>query len=580
MTDEKPRSEEAMNTWVEGALQLCARWNVVFVQLGAAYPRAREALVPRMEDVISVTEYLARPELDAALRLVTDLEALIEPDAPTLGQLRERVNADRDAGSRVILLSRRPRIAFPTVPGSQVLLDAKLVPPPCYSIGDYDGFGAEVASEGAPADVVLAEALRELGEVACAELDALVFEDGREEHDFRSIGEPVRDALLSSGLLAPGTTGYGWNLAEAATLVPAALAEVIAGMRRPHIDLGQLSVHCWTAERALKQALRARAKALWGDAWGTELLGKEHAAAAFRRASVATYASAATVVDLRDPLEWLSLAETLDVLENAQVGNLGVNPGVWAVMRSELLPVKDRLERSQLVRKTDVDFAQKWADLLTRKLSMSGSRGHADYIAVAPVTQRELLDSLKDKLAENSAFAGDVEKDFMSLIHSTVRFIAHVLEVRPSYTAPWAKGEDAPLERDLQDAFKAFLDMSDLAGRSAVEVSSIGGGRADVVLYFDDGTRYVTEVKREFTRTSRSELEKAYLPQAVSYQSTNAPLGQLLVLDLSKNRDVGLERLDQSVWVAHHHDEDGVIIASTVVSVVRGNRPTPSKRKR
>jgi len=221
-----------------------------------------------MDDVQSVRDYLAQPNLGPALRRVTNLEHLLERDAPTLGQLRERVNADRDAGSRVILLSSRPRISFPTVPGSQVLLDAKLVAPPCYSIGDLDGFGAEVVAEGVPIDIVLAEALRELGEVACAELDALVFEDGRERHDFRSIDEPVKDALLSSGLLVPEADGHSWNFADAATLVPTGLADVIAGMRRPHIDLGQLAVHCWTAERALKQALRARAKALWGDAWG------------------------------------------------------------------------------------------------------------------------------------------------------------------------------------------------------------------------------------------------------------------------------------------------------------------------
>ena len=309
-------------------------------------------------------------------------------------------------------------------------------------------------------------------------------------------------------------------------------------------------------------------------------MGKERAAEAFARASVATYASAENVEELRDPLEWLSLAETLEVLEEAQVGNLGVNQGMWDLMRSELLPVKDRLERSQLVRKADADTAQRWSDLLARKLSLSGSRSHAEYLAQAPLPQRELLEKLRDALSENPAFDGDVAKDFMALTHLTVRFLAHVLDARPSYAATWSADEDAPLERALQDAFKAYLDMSDLAGRTAVEVSSIAGGRADVVLYLNDGSRYVTEVKREFTHTTRDDLENAYLPQTVSYQSTSTPLGQLLVLDLSSNRDVALERLDQSVWVAHHRDQDGVVIASTVVSVVRGNRPTPSKRKR
>lgn len=252
---------------------------------------------------------------------------------------------------------------------------------------------------------------------------------------------------------------------------------------------------------------------------------------------------------------------------------------MWTKLRGELLPVKDRVERSQLMRKSDADIAHRWASLLPQRLSTTGSRSLDDSLKLTTVTQRELLETLQTALGENPHLRGDVEKDLMSLVLATVKFLAHTLDTQPSYTAPFTANEDAPLERALQDAFKAYLDMSDLAGRSAVEVSNIGGGRADVVLYFNDGARYVTEVKREFRGTTPAELEAAYLPQEIAYQSANVPFGQLLVLDLTTGRPVASERIDRSVWVTHKRDTTGAVVASTVVAVVRGNRPKPSKRR-
>lgn len=579
MSADSAQLPSTADSWMEELLQECARWNILFVHLGAAYPRAREVSAPRMDSVISVADYLEQSELDGTLRLVTDVETLLEPGAPSLGQLRERIISDRDGGARVVLLSRRPKIAFPTVPGSQILREAKQVAPPTHVEDGTGSFGSEATAEGVPLDVVIAEALRELGEVACAAVDAFIFEDGRDEHDFRLVDEHVQEALLGSGLVVRNVDELDWSFGDATALVRSILSDVIAGMRRPHSDFGALSKSCWMVERLVKQALRARAKTLWGDSWGSELLGDELSKTAFERAANSTYASAEAVHELRDPLEWLSLGETLPLVGESSVGNLGVPKRMWSLMSSELLPVKDRLERSQLVRKGDADTAQRWADLLSQRLSMSGSRSHAEALSTAPVAQRDLLKKVHADLEENPALRGDIEKDFMSLVHSTVKFLAHVLESRPSFTAAFSKNDDRPLERELQDSFHGYLAMSDLSGRSAVEVSGIGGGRADVVLYFNDGTRYVTEVKRELKRAGRLELERAYLPQTVSYQAANVPFGQLLVLDLTSGRDAALDRLDQSLWVTHQRDDQDVVISSTVVAVVRGNRPTPSKRR-
>jgi hypothetical protein len=539
-----------------------------------------------MDSVLTVDQYLNGSQLGGSLRLILNVEELLEPGAASLGRLRERVIADRDNGVRVILLSRRPRISFPSPPGSQVLRDAKLVLPPHYPVEPSNasgadstlGFGGEAIREGVPPELVLVQAIRELGEAACAELDALVFEDD-DEPELATMAEPLRDALLSAGMAVSTGDELRWAFNDAWTRVRSALSDVIAGMRTPQPEFAQVSANCWAVERLVKQALRARAMTLWGPSWQAELLTEVLGKTAVSRANKGSHAAAVDLGDLRDPLEWLSLAETLDLRAESEVGSLGVSEAMWKKLQSDLLPVKDRVERSQLMRKNDADVARRWVDLLGKRLSTSGSRSVEETVETAVATQRDLLKELRAQLVENPRFIGDVERDLMSLVVATVRFLAHTLDARPAYTAAISNTNEAPLERVVQDSFKAYLDMSDLAGRSAVEVSGIGGGRADVVLYFNDGTRYVTEVKRELKKGTSAEVEAAYLPQAIAYQSANVPFGQLLILDLTSNRSVEAERLDQSIWVTHKRDDDGAVIASTVVAMVRGNRSAPSDRK-
>jgi hypothetical protein len=573
---------DTIDRWLEGFMQDCTRWNIVFAHLGDAFPESRAAIISRMESVVNVNDYLREPQPFVTLRLVSDLEELASGDAAGLGQLRERVFTDRDNGTRVVLLSRRPLIAFPNVPGSSVLRDAKLILPPSY-LGDHEkgpGFGVESLVVGTPIEVVISQALRELGPEVCASVDAAVFEGaGDDMNRLASLEDAEMEALLSSGLVASDHGALTWAFSNAGPTIRASLEAVIAGMRGAQNSFPQVSTDCWALERLIRQALRSRARTVWGEQWKTELLSADLRGASLQRANVGAYVGAESVQDLRDPLEWLTLDEILLTRSNSGVGSLGVLDHMWNKLRTELLPIKDRIERSQLVRKHDVDITSRWAAVLSDRLSLSGSPSPEEALADAPLTQRELMKKLRADLSQNSRFSGDVEKDLMSIVTASVRFLAHTLDSRPNYAAELVDKKDAPLERVVQDAYKAFLDMSQLAGRAAIEVSSIGAGRADVVLYLDDGTRYITEVKRELDKAAKNDLEASYLAQTVAYQSANVPFGQLLVLDLTERDDPSIERLDRSMWVAHKRDEDGIVIASTVVTVVRGNRPTPSKRK-
>ena len=178
-------------------------------------------------------------------------------------------------------------------------------------------------------------------------------------------------------------------------------------------------------------------------------------------------------------------------------------------------------------------------------------------------------------LADNEAFTGSAKANFSLLVLCTVRFLVYAGDSKQAYTEPIKPGNAAPLEAELQKHFHQYLSGTDLAGRVGMEHSNIAGGRADVITTFDGAQRYVTEVKRELSDASRDKLEAAYLPQALEYQSTSQPLGQLLVLDLT-DHSAGTPHISQSVWVTHRRDADGRITASAVVAVIRGNRPTPS----
>lgn len=187
----------------------------------------------------------------------------------------------------------------------------------------------------------------------------------------------------------------------------------------------------------------------------------------------------------------------------------------------------------------------------------------------------QICADIMSDLSENPSFTGAAKSDFSMLIRHTVRFLVYVGDNSQSYTALIRPGDPIPPESTIQNHFHEFLSATTFAGRVGKEHANIATGRADVILTLDEGRRYVTEVKRERGSASREDLDSSYLAQATEYQSTNLPLGQLLVLDLTEHPS-GTPHINDSIWVTHRRDAAGQVTNSTVVAVVRGNRPTPS----
>ncbi|GAA2354094.1 hypothetical protein GCM10009854_35150 [Saccharopolyspora halophila] len=193
-----------------------------------------------------------------------------------------------------------------------------------------------------------------------------------------------------------------------------------------------------------------------------------------------------------------------------------------------------------------------------------------------------LLQRLLGELAESPQFIGEVRETFSLLLEQTLRFLLSRADLATrtwgaspadDYRRRLSADEPRPRERQLQQDYQQWLASGQLGGLLAVEAADLAMGRADMVTDFGP-LRYTTEIKRELRDASREAIESRYLPQAAEYGNTNAPFGQLLVLDLTPHPH-GAPRVDESIWLARHRPPGSEIDRLVVIGVVTGNRSTP-----
>lgn len=204
-----------------------------------------------------------------------------------------------------------------------------------------------------------------------------------------------------------------------------------------------------------------------------------------------------------------------------------------------------------------------------------------------------LLDRLLAELSQHPEFTGDVRMTFTALLEQTLLFLksrsdltrTSLLGAGKAGTKPYdyrrkpAAGERQPVEADLQRDFHHWLLTGPLATIVMVEPIDIALGRADVLVHFG-ALRYLTEIKKDADDSGRTHLESKYLTQAAEYTNTNAPFGQLLVLDLTPKTAHGSLRVDELTWLAKHRPPGAQVDRYVVVGVVSGNRITPSAYSR
>ncbi|PRX66572.1 hypothetical protein B0I32_10512 [Nonomuraea fuscirosea] len=201
-----------------------------------------------------------------------------------------------------------------------------------------------------------------------------------------------------------------------------------------------------------------------------------------------------------------------------------------------------------------------------------------------------LLDRFIAELSAHPRFAGDVRHTFSALVEQTLLFLKSRSDLtrtslfgsgksgdRPyDYRRKPEKGQRMPVEADLQRDFHGWLLSGKLHNIVQVESTDVGMGRADVMVHFGS-LRYLTEMKQDSDDNTREHIEEKYLTQEAEYTNTNAPFGQLLVLDLTAKSDTkGTRRIDELTWLASHRPRHAEIDRCVLVGVVTGNRLTPS----
>ena len=128
-------------------------------------------------------------------------------------------------------------------------------------------------------------------------------------------------------------------------------------------------------------------------------------------------------------------------------------------------------------------------------------------------------------------------------------------------------------EHKLQDDFMTLFRP--FAVGAKIEVTNVGGGRADVFLHFN-AEQMVVEVKRENRKCTFDDLTKKYSAQTFQYQSTSARLGFMLVLDQT-NRGGQTLHLADAIRPMQLTPKDESEPRHVIVCLVSGDRLTPSE---
>jgi hypothetical protein len=204
------------------------------------------------------------------------------------------------------------------------------------------------------------------------------------------------------------------------------------------------------------------------------------------------------------------------------------------------------------------------------------------------------LDQLMAELSAHPSFTGEVRQTFSVLVKQTLLFLKSRADItRTNLFGSTKKGEPPPfdyrrkpegdrkpVEADLQRDFHQWLQNGPLHNVVSVEPVDVGMGRGDVMARFG-ALRYLTEIKQDATDNDPQYLESRYLTQAAEYSNTNAPFGQLLVLDLTSKDDTqGNLRVDEVAWTTTHRPRGATTDRAVVVGIVAGNRTTPSAYSR
>lgn len=352
------------------------RHRLVYVQLGTQFDNLRDDFVRGLGGVrMNASEPLAATMLsfpDKQLLVIDNLELLsTASESVRLAPLREAVNGYLDASIDVCLISRIPKIAYPRVLGSSLLDDSashymKLP----RKNNTYVTFAEILESAQSESINVFNTIVEELGFEVLAALDWALYELDAGRDQFLSLLDPREIEALRGACLvhvdeqgAP-TLGFPKMFSELKT----AVAEIIGSSAEPQQALGEVVEKIWFIEHRIRRNIRERAVGMHGNKWRGQVLFGDMPERCIDRAQKDTYPSANTIRQLRDPLEWLTLSELIELIERPEYECLGLSRVFWSKFAAEVLPIRNRLAHMRHLRSNDLTVVQSWAMHLAASL--------------------------------------------------------------------------------------------------------------------------------------------------------------------------------------------------------------------
>jgi hypothetical protein len=352
------------------------RYNLVFVQCGALFDVFSDDLlasVPHRR--LKASDFAGGSGdsfEDVGILLLTGVEEFARSgkaaDA-TLGQLRVCVDKALDEGVDVCLLSRAPKIAYVVVPGSSVIEDAAFYAIPILGVRELLP-GVQLEPESVLPAVGLrgcddlrqlfTAALSELGSAVLEALDHGIFEVDHTQDFIRHLDVRVLEALRGAGFVVTIDGRVEFSVPRRFVEFREAVANALAGVAEPPADLASISEGLWFIERRIRGSLRRLAISLYGDKWRKRVLHGDLGEKVLERARVDAHVGARSVAELRDPIEWLTLGELLEVTRSSAFGGLHFDEVAWRRFTQDITPIRNRLSHMRLIKKGDRETVRLW----------------------------------------------------------------------------------------------------------------------------------------------------------------------------------------------------------------------------
>lgn len=350
-------TEQLWTDWINRLPQRAAQYSIVFVHFGCALRSMESVLNGAPGQHVEASAFAAAETTPGSdLVIVHAVEALATDRGHRLGAFREWIGREAAEGRAFILVSKVAKTAYPETIGSDVISDAKQVFAPV----------TEWVDAGAAAGV-LVDCIAELGDRTADALAEALWEMQLGPNDaLRSLGKQHVEALRGAGLVHSDGAQVSWVRGLDFKELRRAAAVVTAEASRPRVAVPDAFSDLWVLERIVRNLVRRALVERQGTGWRETCLGEVLAGEVVERARAASHPLASTPRDLRDPLEWLTTSELLDLRERHELGELGLASTLWRKLRAEVVPIRNKVAHMRMITADDARSAAMWRKVLEK----------------------------------------------------------------------------------------------------------------------------------------------------------------------------------------------------------------------